>query len=127
MIPKCDLSSTCSLSFTHKIRHLLHESILKIGPSGDTRTSHSAHNNTESHTESQKMVNYRPILVRMMSFLDKVDYEPDKHFTLAELGGLNPDRLMEAIIEDAHLKKEKENFGKESIPSRGVSTSASPV
>jgi hypothetical protein len=54
----------------------------------------SSHNNTESHTESQKMANYRSILVRMMSFVDEVEYDPDKHFTLAELGGLNPEKLM---------------------------------
>jgi hypothetical protein len=31
----------------------------------------------------------------MMSFLDEVQYEADKQFTLVELGRLNPDRLME--------------------------------
>jgi hypothetical protein len=41
------------------------------------------------------VVDYRPILVRMMSFLDEVEYEIDNHFTLAELGRLNPDRIME--------------------------------
>ena len=43
-----------------------------------------------------KMVNcYRGVLIRMMSFLGEVQYEADKQFTLAELGRLNPDRLME--------------------------------
>jgi hypothetical protein len=41
------------------------------------------------------MVNYQPVLIKMMSFLDEVEYEADKQFTLAELGELTPDRLME--------------------------------
>jgi hypothetical protein len=41
------------------------------------------------------MVNYQPVLIKMMSFLDEVEYEADKQFTLAELGELTPDRLMD--------------------------------
>jgi hypothetical protein len=41
------------------------------------------------------MVRYQPVLIKMMSFLDGVEYEADKQFTLAELGELTPDRLME--------------------------------
>ena len=44
------------------------------------------------------MVNYllyKPILVCMMSFLDEAEYEADKQFTMAELGALNPDKMME--------------------------------
>ena len=38
--------------------------------------------------------NYKPILVRMMSFLDGAEYRGDHEFTMAELGALNPDKIM---------------------------------
>jgi hypothetical protein len=38
---------------------------------------------------------YKPILIRMMSFVDDEQYDDDKHFTLAELGELTPEKLME--------------------------------
>jgi hypothetical protein len=41
------------------------------------------------------VANYKPILVRMMSFLDGAEYLVDQQFTLAELGTLNPDKIMQ--------------------------------
>jgi hypothetical protein len=40
------------------------------------------------------VVNYKPILLRLMSFLDGEEYQVDKDFTLAELGILNPDQIL---------------------------------
>jgi hypothetical protein len=65
--------------------------------SGGTRTAHSTHTTIPNLIQYQisKMVKYQVILVRMMSFLDEVEYDLDKQFTLAELEGLNPDKLVE--------------------------------
>jgi hypothetical protein len=41
------------------------------------------------------VVVYQSNIVNMMSFLDKVEYERDKQFTVAELGVLTPERIME--------------------------------
>ena len=39
--------------------------------------------------------NYKPILICLMSFVNEEEYDADKKFTLAELGELTPEKLMQ--------------------------------
>jgi hypothetical protein len=49
---------------------------------------------TSRNNMPRRQTNYKPILVRVMSFLDDEEYNECENFTQEQLGGLTPNKLM---------------------------------